>query len=224
MQYEDYYDHHWLPIDNYFNIHRSRFIQSYHYLESFNLTTGGIVLDIGGIGPVSGYLRDYLAWQAEKVESDLRYPLNLDSDRYDLVICTETIEHVKDVDSDQIADLERFNYSGVVNMLSEFLRVMKPGGHLLVTTPNANSYVTLAKWVYGELLLMDPAHVREFSVRELGQVAASVGLETKNIATFDTWDDSFKEALAPIKPMVEHLPQVNLVERKDNIFALFAKP
>lgn len=223
MRFLSYYDEEWAPKGDYFRVHRNRFLQSWEFIESLGLPSTGTVLDVGGAGPLSLYLQDYCGWTSRWSMTDLRHSLDFESDTFDLAICTETIEHIKDVDSSEISDLELFNYSGVIRMLEELKRVMKSGGFLFLTTPNANSFITLSKWLSGEVLLMDPNHVREFSIRDLKRVATQVGLETKAIRTFDSWAQEFGSGVAELAALLESLPSAKAVERDDNIFALFCK-
>jgi ubiquinone/menaquinone biosynthesis C-methylase UbiE len=57
--------------------------------------------------------------EAEAAELDPDAPLPFDDGAFDLVVCTETLEHVRDVQL----------------LLSETRRVLEPGGRLAVTTP-----------------------------------------------------------------------------------------
>lgn len=226
MSFETYYDEYCLPQGDYFKVHRKRFVQSWSFLEALGLKSGGKLLDVGGTGPISSYLRDFYGWQAEDTSNDLRYPIEHVSDKFDLVICTETIEHIKDLDSSEIADLEAFNYSGILVMLNELKRVMKADGCLFLSTPNANSYITLHRWLTGDIMLMDPNHVREFSVQELGRIARQAGLYPKSIVTVDSWDVQYASTMARLKTQFVRYLLRRLsprVERGDNIFGLFEK-
>jgi SAM-dependent methyltransferase len=57
--------------------------------------------------------------EATVVELDPDSPFPLDDGAFDLVLCTETLEHVRDVQL----------------LLSEIRRVLRPGGTLALTTP-----------------------------------------------------------------------------------------
>lgn len=223
MSFLTYYDEEWAAKGDYFRVHRNRFLQSWDFMDSLGLPSIGTVLDVGGAGPLSLYLQDHCGWTSRWSNTDLRTSLDFESDAFDLAICTETIEHVKDVDSSEISDLELFNYSGVIRMLEELKRVLKPDGLLFLTTPNANSIITLSKWLSGEILLMDPNHVREFSIRDLERVATQVGLETKIIKTVDSWGQQFGAGVAELAALLDSLPSAKAVERDDNIFALFCR-
>lgn len=220
--FEQYYDANWLGLDDYFRIHRARFIQTFDFARRYCPDPTGRVLDVGGVGPVSAYFELKLGWSVEKTETDLRKALAIADDSYDLILCTETIEHIKDVESSEIRDLEAFNYSGICSMLRELRRAMKPRGRLVITTPNANSYITLHKWLGGELLFMDPQHVREFSVADLKRVATQCGLVEIMVATIDSWED-LGGYVAELKKTLQRFPGLDHIERGDNIIAAFGR-
>jgi hypothetical protein len=224
MSFEEYYNREWLHRHAYFELHRRRFNQSWEVLEPTVGRRTGKVLDTGGLGPLASYLQTAHGWTAHETKSDLRHPLSIPVGNFDLVICTETIEHIKDVESDDISKLECFNYSGVYCMLGEFARLMSPDGLLLVTTPNSSSYISLKKWLVGELVLMDPNHVREFSIRDLVRVAGEAGLEPRLVKTIDCWDASFGEDIDMLRKLLASRLIDGGVERGDNIMALFGRP
>jgi SAM-dependent methyltransferase len=220
--FERYYDANWLELDNYFRIHRERFIQTFGFVRRHCSASAGKVLDVGGVGPISAYFKKYFGWSVESTGTDLRKPLAIDDDAFDLILCTETVEHIKDVESNEIRDLEAFNYSGVVSMLRELRRSLKQAGRLVITTPNANSYITLHKWLSGESLLMDPQHVREFSVADLKRVAAQCDLVEIAVSTIDSWSD-FGGHVGELKKALHRFPDVASIERGDNIVAAFSR-
>ena len=220
--FERYFDAHWLPLGDYFSHHRSRFLQSWSFLNDALPAQPGSVLDVGGIGPIASYLASN-GWAAHESKSDLRGPLAFADSSFDLVICTETIEHIKDIESDQLSDLEAFNFSGVKNMLCELARTLRQSGALLVTTPNASSLLTLSKWLHGHTLLMDPDHVREFTPRELQCIVTSCGFTLRKMLVVNSWiaDPSLSEPI--VAKLLALSPTFRAVERGDNIFAYFNK-
>jgi SAM-dependent methyltransferase len=223
MLFSDFYDTQWLKLGGYFAHHRKRFSQTWDMIQSLPLPSHGTVFDVGGIGPLAAYLNSERGWQMNESKVDLRGPLPFDNAHFDLVICTETIEHIKDVDSLKITDLEVFNYSGIINMLCELRRVLSEKGFLIVTTPNANSMLTLDKWLYGEILLMDPQHIREFTVRDLSRVATLSGLCVHNICVVDSWEESLDQSAAEIRQCFLNHLSFTSVDRGDNILAVFCK-
>ncbi len=223
MLFSDFYDTNWLKLSGYFAHHRKRFLQTWDIIQALSLPERGTVFDVGGIGPLAAYLNSEQGWQMNESKSDLRGSLPFDNAYFDLVICTETIEHIKDVDSLKIIDLEVFNYSGIINMLCELRRVLSEQGFLILTTPNANSMLTLDKWLYGEVLLMDPQHVREFTVRDLSRVAILSGLHIHSICVVDSWEESLDPSTAEIRQYILNHLSFTSVDRGDNILAIFSK-
>lgn len=221
MAFDRYYDGEWAGRGAYFAHHRERFLQTWLAVEPF-AAAGGLVLDAGGVGPVAGYLGQ-LGWQAHGTAVDLRGKLPLPDGVFDLVLCTEVIEHIKDVESTELADLEAFNYSGVSAMLGEFRRVMKPEGRLLITTPNASSWHMLSKWLQGELLLADPAHVREFTPAELERVASGCGLRLEWLKSVDSWHQGRGPLMHAVARLLREAGLQPDIEREDNLVALFRR-
>ena len=76
---------------------------------------------------------------------------------FDLVLCAETVEHVR--------DLQLF--------LSEIRRVLRPGGELALTTPATPPLAPL----------QDPLspHLRRFTRRSLRRVLAELGFEPRSL-------------------------------------------
>ncbi len=144
----------------------------------------GRVLDVGcGTGYVINELRTF-GWDVEGVDPDLEaadvawkafglkigtgmledqsYP----SDKFDAVLMNHVIEHVHDP----------------VNLLRECHRILRPGGLLVVATPNAES---LGHNYFGAnwRVLEPPRHLTIFSSRTLFQLAEEAGFSTPQIRT-----------------------------------------
>jgi ubiquinone/menaquinone biosynthesis C-methylase UbiE len=94
---------------------------------------------------------------AEAVELEPDTPLPFADGMFDLVVCTETIEHVH--------DLQLF--------LSEVRRVLEPGGRLAVTTP-ANRFLIPAR---------DPLspHLRHLTKRSLRGLLERMGFDVEDL-------------------------------------------
>lgn len=215
--FETFYNSEWLHLDDYFRVHRARFIQTWDFMQKIGLPATGTALDVGGVGPLGSYLRR-LGWIVEETKSDLRAPLGHAGDVFDVIICTETIEHIKDTDSSNISDLESFQFSGMSNLLSELRRVVVDSGKIFISTPNANSYITLHKWLNGESLLMDPKHVRELSVSDVRRLASNACLNIMKLDVVDSWPD-FGGSVSDLKVALRSFLKFDNVERGDNIFA-----
>jgi SAM-dependent methyltransferase len=90
-------------------------------------------------------------------------PLPFPDSSFDLVLCAETIEHVRDVQS----------------LVSEARRVLRPGGALALTTPahgrSTAAWALIAGWE-GVLDPLSP-HVRFFTRRGLRRLLETMGFE-----------------------------------------------
>lgn len=77
--------------------------------------------------------------QVEFIQTEVPWLKEMQSNQFDVVICFQLIEHIQE---DNI-------------LLSEIFRVLKPGGKLLMTTPNRS--MTLSR---------NPYHIREYDTIE----------------------------------------------------------
>jgi SAM-dependent methyltransferase len=94
---------------------------------------------------------------ARFVELEPDAPLPLDDAAFDLVLCAETIEHVRDVQL----------------LLSEMRRVLRPGGTLALTTP--------ANLPLGPRPDPLSPHLRQFTRRSLSRVLDELGFELDSL-------------------------------------------
>jgi SAM-dependent methyltransferase len=134
------------------------------------------------------------AYQALNIESEA-FPF--EQNTYDLVLCCEVLEHLL------------INPS---HMLYEVHRVLRPGGYILITTPNVLRWSNLFSMVRG-LNIYDRyhgngiygRHNREYSSSEVSQLLEANGYEVERLETRNVYGQN---------------PALNLSSRRDNIFAL----
>ncbi len=95
--------------------------------------------------------------------------LPFDDSAFDLVLCAETIEHVQDTQ----------------RLLSEFRRVLTPGGTLAVTTPAHGRRTGLKVLARGVEHCFDPLspHLRFYSRASLVHVLDVMGFEPRTVRT-----------------------------------------
>jgi SAM-dependent methyltransferase len=108
-----------------------------------------------------------LGADAQLVELDPDAPLPLEDSQFDLVLCAETLEHVRDVQL----------------LLSEMRRVLRPGGTLAITTPAHSRLTGLRLLVRGFENSFDPLspHLRFFTKRSLVRLLGEMGYDVRSI-------------------------------------------
>lgn len=155
-------------------------------------------------------------WQRFNTTCDLRYsPLPFDDASMDGAICLEVIEHLSDLCYQEATTL-----SGLFTFLDELFRVVRPGGKVLISTPNAASIWTIQRALLKQVPMMYDWHFREFTVDELRRIMEFVGFEVIEIETqyvWHKWD---------FTPIVEFMKAqgYSLDDRGDDVFVVLRRP
>lgn len=94
-------------------------------------------------------------------------PLPLEDSAFDLVLCAETLEHVRDLQL----------------LLSEARRVLRPRGELALTTPPHGRSAALRALVLGWDRVLDPLspHIRHFGKAGLRRLLEEMGFEVASL-------------------------------------------
>ncbi len=118
--------------------------------------------------------------------------------------------------------LEHFTVDPMFAM-SELNRILRPGGFLLLTTPNLASWVSLhnlinheTPYIYG-LFEREPCpdrHNREYTVREVGKLAEASGFRVERLEAHTVY---------PAHDVVAPIPGINPQNRGDTTFLLARK-
>jgi SAM-dependent methyltransferase len=134
------------------------------------------------------------------------------------VLCCELLEHLT---------------ADPLHMMAEINRILKPGGHLVLTTPNLASLRALAGILQGfhpQLFsayirprngVVDARHAREYTPTELSKLLEDAGFEVTLLET-----GPFREEPKPELAWVEHLLKRYLLStehRGDGIYAVGRK-
>ncbi|HEX4979715.1 MAG TPA: class I SAM-dependent methyltransferase [Acidimicrobiales bacterium] len=135
-------------------------------------------------------------------------PFPYESGAFDLVLCCEIIEHLPNDPTHMLAEIHRVT--------------RKPGGRLILTTPNAVRYDNLRRMERGENVYEELSgygtygrHNREYTVEELVGFLTSLGFAVESAFSADVHPTAF--------PPAAYSPDVNPSQRGDNLFVV-ARP
>ena len=139
---------------------------------------------------------------------------------FSTVLCCELIEHL---------------FEDPMHLMSEINRILKPGGHLVLTTPNIASLRAIAAVLQGyhpglfqayirpsQSGEVDARHNREYTPREISDLLVNSGFEVTLLET-----GPFREEPKPELAWVVHLLERYLLStelRGDGIYAVGRKP
>lgn len=187
--------------------HLPRFVASLSFIPE----NPGRVLDpAAGNGMIPDLLRHFRnADVALPPYFDLeKQPVPYPDGSFDGVVLTEVIEHLT-VDP--------------MYAMSELNRVLRPGGFLLLTTPNIASWGAIRRlmdyetpYLYGvfERRPSSNRHNREYTVREVERLAHAAGFETERLETRNAYENS---------PNFPPIHDFNPADRGDTTFFLGRK-
>jgi len=122
-----------------------------------------------------------LHWQSGSAEDKLNYS----NDFFDVVIAGEIIEHLINID----------------NFFDEAYRILKPGGMILVTTPNVARPVNAIQILIGDYVggfYLDeekPMHIRFYTARTLRDRILKHGFRELSLTGARTGNDSYDGSL-----------------------------
>ena len=139
---------------------------------------------------------------------------------FDTVLCCELIEHL---------------FADPMHMMSEINRILKPGGHLVITTPNIGSSRAISAILQGYHPSFFPAYIRprregeepearhnrEYVPMEIQHLLTDSGFETVRLETGEFLDEPHPE-YGWIKHLLERY-RVHETLRGDGIYALGRK-
>jgi FkbM family methyltransferase len=122
-----------------------------------------------------------------------------------------------------MAELLTFQQSGAMNLLRESFRILRPGGSLVLTTPNITSLESIGHLLRRRHAFNYGPHVREYAPADVVAMAEAAGFVTQMAETFRAWNpppDIDRAALAQGLLALGY----DMTNRDDDAYFLFRKP
>jgi hypothetical protein len=148
------------------------------------------VLELGAGSIVTRFLSEIAGLSTATYGEDLRYPLDIPTGYYDLVLMLEVIEHIKDRPSIgyNIGEVATFTFSGVQSMATESHRILRSGGHVFLTTPNVASIDSIGRVLVQAHPFQYHPHVREYTISDVRSIFEGAGFEVTLVDTVNVWN------------------------------------
>lgn len=183
-----------LPQEEYDFVHFVRFRETVK-LAGAALAEAKQIVELGGDSRIGRFTKHAFGADYREYMNDLRYPFQLESESLDCVLCLEVLEHIKDVPEvdNSIEMIGHFNFSGMNNIFTQCYRVLRPGGRLIMTTPNVCSVDAIANIMKFAHPHNFGPHVRELAPGDVVGLGESAGFKLEKFATFFAWGETSHE-------------------------------
>ena len=176
------------------------------------------ILETGGSCPILDFLNGDNACYA--TESDLRLEIDAPDDFADVLFSFEVIEHIKDRPEQTFNDIVLFRETGIRSFVREIHRVLKPGGLVFITTPNAASLKVLENLLAHQPPMVFRPHVREYTRAELETL-----FDAFEVVDYESQFNFFSVAGAPPRrTRIFETLGASTADRGDDHFFCFRKP
>lgn len=207
------------PLDE----HLPRFVETFRALvRHFSLQTllSSKILEVGHLSPMSQFLREQ-GGTVSSTTTDLRSEIDAESDGFDLVFAFEVVEHLKDQPEKTFDEIVLFQETGIRKFAAECSRVVKAGGHLVLTTPNPCSLLCLQRLLKNEPPAIFRPHVREYTKAEILHIFQPLSLT--HYETFSVFGNFEPNAAAASRKLFTAL-SADPEDRGDDQFMIFERP
>jgi SAM-dependent methyltransferase len=147
------------------------------------------VLFLGKPSMIEKCLKDMKIINPQDIQNtsfDLREHFPIRNNKYDLVICTETLEHLKDRNT---ATRDMFDFSGVYNVIREAFRILKKNGLFFVTTPNGACLKSICRLLLYKSPYMWIHHIKEYSPNQIKYMLEVEHFYVKKMKTYNLWPE-----------------------------------
>jgi predicted SAM-dependent methyltransferase len=204
-------------------IHLERFLKTFVRARPY-LRPGGRFCELGPLSALSQFLEERMELRPDSVQSDLRFSWDKPTAEYDLVLSLEVLEHINDAltPASPIGEIAMFTHSGARNMFSECFRILRPGGMLLLTTPNASSIDSIVNILRRRHPFSYPLHVREYTMEEVISLAREAGFSVEHASTFFAWN-TYSNVNRWVLMIIFRLMGFDIANRGDDAFFAFRK-
>lgn len=155
------------------------------------------IVETGGSSPLLDHLCP--THDCHVTTCDLRDALDCPDACADIVLSLEVLEHLKDRRETTMDEIVLFRETGVRQFAAEIFRTLKPGGLLILTTPNAASAQVFQNVVDGLPGMVFRPHVREYARDEVLSLFAAFDLvEHVTLFNFFHMGDNGAQVIARI--------------------------
>jgi hypothetical protein len=168
--------------------HCQRYVNSMLFIEQ-ELAEASSVLEVGSPGAFTDGLRLLFPdLPVENTSTDLRTVFTDKTNHYDLLLNMEVIEHIKDLEVQDVLHRDSYVGDGLKNFVNTCYACLKPGGKMFLTTPNLSSLNTLWRVMAGGSPFSYEMHVRELSINDLRAILTQAGFTVLRHATLNCYD------------------------------------
>jgi predicted SAM-dependent methyltransferase len=174
------------------------------------------------MSPIAQFLKEKRGIEIIEVTTDLRDDWPLQGESVDAVFSLEVMEHLHDKLDGTLESLISFSANGPRKMFTEAYRILRPGGRLFLTTPNANSIDAMLNIAMLKHPFIYAPHVREYTVDEVGGMATAVGFKIELCETIDAWPNYQEISRAWVHDFLA-LHHFKVDHRGNDLIAIFRK-
>ncbi len=197
------------------NFDRVRFMRTLEWLSELDFKHKS-VLELGDYSLASYVIREFFNNNEYiNTDFDLRQKFHFKENSFDFILNMEVMEHICDIEYTHGTRM-----TGIKQCLEECFFVLKPGGKMFLSTPNATSIWIIQRALLHQPPWLYPYHFRELLVDEIRDLVNNTGFKITKLATEKVW------YFWDFAPIIEFMKKNNysLENRGDDIFLIAEKP